>query len=88
MICFVKPGLTEVLYIVHKEEFSVTCYVCDTYTWQIWSLFIRDKPALSWERILHKDYDRKGSVAKNSGRDHQGAWRQDELTGGKSTIVK
>jgi hypothetical protein len=32
--------------------------------------------------MLHKDYDRKGSVEKNKkidGRDSQGAWRQDEL---------
>jgi hypothetical protein len=28
-------------------------------------LFIRDKPNLSPERRLHKDYDRKGSVKKN-----------------------
>jgi hypothetical protein len=32
MICFPKPRLTDDLYIVHKEEFSVTCYMCDTYT--------------------------------------------------------
>jgi hypothetical protein len=40
--------------------------------------------------MLHKDYDRKGSIAKKktSGRDHQGAWRQDELTGGKPPVVK
>jgi hypothetical protein len=25
MICFAEPGLTEDLYIVHKEEFSITC---------------------------------------------------------------
>jgi hypothetical protein len=31
MIDFVKPVLTEDLHIVHKEEFSVTCYKCDTY---------------------------------------------------------
>jgi hypothetical protein len=31
-ICFAKPGLTEDLYIVHKEEFSVICYMGDTYT--------------------------------------------------------
>jgi hypothetical protein len=31
MIYFAKPGLTEDLYIVHEEEFSVTCYMCDTY---------------------------------------------------------
>jgi hypothetical protein len=31
MICFAKPGLTEDLYIVQKEEFSITCYMCDTY---------------------------------------------------------
>jgi hypothetical protein len=39
--------------------------------------------------MLHKDYDRKGSVAKTkSGRESQGAWRQDELIGGKPPVVK
>jgi hypothetical protein len=35
--------------------------------------------------MLHKDYDRKGSVAKKypSGREPQGAWLRDELIGGK-----
>jgi hypothetical protein len=28
------------------------------------SLFIKDKPILSSERMLHKDYGRKGSVEK------------------------
>jgi hypothetical protein len=32
IICFPKSGLTEDLYIVHKKEFSITCYMCDTYT--------------------------------------------------------
>jgi hypothetical protein len=44
---------------------------------------------LSSERMIHKDYDRKGSIAKkNSGREPQGAWRQDELMGGKPPVVK
>jgi hypothetical protein len=30
------------------------------------SLFIGDKPILSSERMLHKDYGRKGSVAKKN----------------------
>jgi hypothetical protein len=35
------------------------------------------------------DYDRKGSAAKYiSGREAQGAWRQDELIGGKPLVVK
>jgi hypothetical protein len=38
--------------------------------------------------MFNKDYDRKGSVAnKISGRDSRGAWRQDELIGGKPTVV-
>jgi hypothetical protein len=37
--------------------------MCDTYTWQRPRIFIRDKPILSSERMLHKDYDRNGSVA-------------------------
>jgi hypothetical protein len=39
--------------------------------------------------MLHKDYDRKGSVVKKmSSREPQGAWRQDELIGGKPPVVK
>jgi hypothetical protein len=38
--------------------------------------------------MLHKDYDRKGSVEKNCGRYYQWAWRQDELIGGKLPVVK
>jgi hypothetical protein len=32
MICSVKPGLSEDLYIVHKEEFSLTFHMCKMYT--------------------------------------------------------
>jgi ferric-dicitrate binding protein FerR (iron transport regulator) len=39
--------------------------------------------------MLHKDYDRKGSVEKNvSDRESQGAWRQDELISDKTPVVK
>jgi hypothetical protein len=94
MICFAKPGLTEDLYIyiyiVQNEEVSVICYMCNTYTWQMPSIFIRDKPILSWERMLQKDYNRKGSVAKKKkkpGHEPRGAWRQDEMIGGKPTAL-
>jgi hypothetical protein len=66
MICFAKPGLTEDLYIVQKQEFSITCYMCDMYTWQRHRLFIRDNLIHSLERMLHKDYDCKGSVEKKN----------------------
>jgi hypothetical protein len=36
------------------------------------SIFIRDKPIFSSERVLHEDYYRKGSVEKISGRGSQG----------------
>jgi hypothetical protein len=43
----------------------------------------------SSERMLHVDYYRKSSVGKKiSGRESQGAWRQDELNGGKPSVVK
>jgi hypothetical protein len=44
-----------------------------TLTWKRPRIFIRDKPILSYERMLHTDYDRKGSVGKNktSGHDPQ-----------------
>jgi hypothetical protein len=40
--------------------------------------------------MLHKDYDRKSSVEKKkvSSRASQGAWRQDELIGGKPPVEK
>jgi hypothetical protein len=39
--------------------------------------------------MLEKEYDRKCSIVKKkSGRDPQGAFRQDELIGGKPPVVK
>jgi hypothetical protein len=38
---------------------------------------------------IERDYYRKSSVEKNiSGCGSQGAWRQDELIGGKPPVVK
>jgi hypothetical protein len=38
--------------------------------------------------MLHKDYNRKCLVEKNiAGRESQGAWRQDEMTGGLPPVV-
>jgi hypothetical protein len=48
----------------------------------------QDKTTLSSEGMLHKDYNRKGSVEKISGRGSQGAWRRDELIGGKPSVAK
>jgi hypothetical protein len=31
MICSVKPVLTEDLCVVQKEDFSITCYMCEMY---------------------------------------------------------
>jgi hypothetical protein len=59
MIYFAKPALTEDLYIVQKEEFSIIRTLGKSP-----SMFITDKPILSSERTLHKDYNRKGSVEK------------------------
>jgi hypothetical protein len=38
--------------------------------------------------MLYKNYDRKGSVEKVASRESQGTWYQDELIGGKPTVVK
>jgi hypothetical protein len=51
------------------------------------SIFVRDKPIFSSERMLRKDYDRKDSVEKISGRESQGTWGQDELISGKPPVV-
>jgi hypothetical protein len=34
MICFTELVLARDLYVVQKEEISVSCYKCDTYTWR------------------------------------------------------
>jgi hypothetical protein len=67
MVSYAKPGLAEDLYIVQKEEYSVTGYMCDTYIWQRPNIFIRDEPiflvreditqglwrqGFSWKKIL------------------------------------
>jgi hypothetical protein len=50
---------------------------------------VDDINILSLERMLLKDYDRKGSFEnKNYGPESQGAWRQGELIGGKPLVVK
>jgi hypothetical protein len=87
MICSVKPVLTADLCVVQKEEFALICYMCEIYTWRKAKHIIRDKPIFSSERKLHKDYYRKSSVEKVSGRGSQGAWRQDELNGRKPPVV-
>jgi hypothetical protein len=52
------------------------------------SIYIRDKPIFSSERVLHKDYNHNGSVEKNIyGRESQGTWWQDELMAGKPLVV-
>jgi hypothetical protein len=49
---------------------------------------VNDRPILSSERKLHKNYNRKCSVEnKIAGRESQGAWRQ-EMTGGKPPVAK
>jgi hypothetical protein len=89
MIYFAKPVLTEDLYIVKKEKFSLTCLCAIRTLDERPSIFIREKFILSSERMLHKNYDCQDSVAKKiSGRKPQGAWRQDELIGGKPSVVK
>jgi hypothetical protein len=52
------------------------------------SIFIRDNPIFSSDRMLHKVYDRKGSVEIISGREYEGACRQDERIGSKPAVVK
>jgi hypothetical protein len=52
---FAKPELTEDLYIV-----TSVIHTLDERP----SIFIRDKPIFSSERMLHKDYYHKGSVEK------------------------
>jgi hypothetical protein len=62
--------------------------MCNIYNLQSPSMVLKDKPFLSSERMIHKDYDCKGPLKKFSGRDPQEAWREDELIGSKWPVVK
>jgi hypothetical protein len=61
-----------------------------TWEWLCWwgpSATVNNRPILLSERMLQKDYESKCSVEENIGRVSQGAWRQDEVIGGKQPIV-
>jgi hypothetical protein len=63
-----------------------------TWEWMRWrrpAAIANDKPTISSEGMLYKDYDRRYSIEKkNCGRESQGARRQDELIAGKPPVVK
>jgi hypothetical protein len=69
MICFAKPGLTEDLYIVQKQENLNNVLNVQYILLKKTRHIHKRQPILSSERMLHKDYDHKGSVEKKSGRD-------------------
>jgi hypothetical protein len=75
MICPANPGMTEAFVLCKRKNFQqhAVCAKC-TFDGRP-SIFIRDKPIFSSERMLHKDYYRKSSVEKKkpSGRESQGA---------------
>jgi hypothetical protein len=62
--------------------------MCKMYTWWKTKHIHKRKPIFSSERMLHKDYYRKGSVEKISGRGSQEAWHKNELIGGTPSVVK
>jgi hypothetical protein len=56
--------------------------------WREPEAIVNDRFLLSSEKMSYKDYDRWCSIEKNSGRESQGARRQDELIGAKPPVVK
>jgi hypothetical protein len=57
--------------------------------WRGQAAIVNDRPILSSERMLYKDYDRRCLFQKKkSGRESQGNRRQDELIGGILPVVK
>jgi hypothetical protein len=59
-----------------------------TLTLTLTSLLTKDKTHPIIREDVHKDYDRKGSVAKKLWSWAQEAWGKDELIGGKPPVVK
>jgi hypothetical protein len=74
MICSTRPVLTDDLCVVQKEEFSITrCEILALDERP--GIFIRDKPIISSERMLHKELLSQGLSLKKkiSGRESQEA---------------
>jgi hypothetical protein len=63
MICFAKPGPPEFVYSAKGRIFNNMLCAIRTLDERP-STFIRDKPTFWSERMLHKNYDRNGSVEK------------------------
>jgi hypothetical protein len=61
MICYEEPGLTEDLYIVQKEELSITCYMRNMYLKRP-SIFTRETHPLIRENVT-QGLDSKGSAS-------------------------
>jgi hypothetical protein len=60
MIFFAMPVLTEDLYVVQKVDiFNNMLYVRYVHLTKD-QAYLWDKPIFSSERMLHKEYDRKG----------------------------
>jgi hypothetical protein len=73
MICFAKRGL---VCVVHKEEFSITCSICD-----------RNSSSRQRRCCIRTTASRVQLPKKISGHEPQAAWSQDELIGSKSPVV-
>jgi hypothetical protein len=83
-----KKGSLESGTVKHSRESHGT----RTAEWMRWrgsAAIVNDGLILSDERMLYKHYDRRCSIEKkNSGRESQGARRQDEPIGGIPPVVK
>jgi hypothetical protein len=74
MISFAKPVLTEDFYTKQKEEFSITCNMCVPTLFESPNIIISSKPVFSSEKMLHKNYDHKGSLKKYLVVNLKGTW--------------
>jgi hypothetical protein len=89
MICSVKPVLTEDLCIVQTEELSIIYYMCEIYIcWKATHIHKRQAHLLVREDVTQGLLPQEFSWKKISGRGSQGAWRQDDLFGGKQPAIK
>jgi hypothetical protein len=69
-----------------------TSYIsCEVRTGFLYTICNKGRQTHPLERILHKDYNSKGSVAKKKKKpahEPQGVLRQDELNGSKLSVAK
>jgi hypothetical protein len=87
MICFAKPLIAEDVSSTKGRLFNNMLYVRDVYLTKAKHIHKRQTHLLVREDVTYALCSQGFSCTKNSGRESQGDWRQDELIGSRPPVI-